>query len=248
MSSRLYDAGFYEDRRAQVTRSAVRLLPHLLTVLPVGSVVDVGCGDGAWLAELGRLGVEDRFGVDGAWVDASRLLIPGECFAHRDLARSIGVDRRFDLAISLEVAEHLAPSRADGFVAELVGLASVICFSAAVPGQGGTGHVNEQWPVYWAERFAGHGYRAVDFLRPLIWEDEQISYVYRQNLVVYASQEGLSKYPELERLAGRCSPRPMALVHPEMYRPLAKRASPKLAKWIKMGPDAFRRTFRGRSV
>ena len=71
----------------------------------------------------------------------------------------------------LEVAEHIPPECADIFVESLTwGLAPVIMFSAAVPGQGGTLHLNEQWPAYWASKFAQHGYVLIDCLRPQLWD------------------------------------------------------------------------------
>ena len=66
--------------------------------------------------------------------------------SQRDLAQPLQIDRRFDLALSLEVAEHLPPECGSEFVQTLTDLSSVILFSAAIPFQGGTDHLNEQWP------------------------------------------------------------------------------------------------------
>ncbi|UXN75167.1 hypothetical protein N8D56_09895 [Devosia sp. A8/3-2] len=88
-----------------------------------------------------------------------------------------------------EVAEHLSPARAVGFVADLVALAPAILFSAAIPGRGGVGHSNEQWQSYWAGLFAAHGYRPFDVLRPQIWTDEAIPARYRQNAILYLDAE-----------------------------------------------------------
>lgn len=109
--------------------------------------------------------MDDVLGIDAPYTDRSRLRIPDELFLARDLTVPLSLERRFDLALSLEVAEHLPAAAADHFVASLTRLASVILFSAAIPDQGGEGHLNEQWPDYWVERFAAHGFGVADVLR-----------------------------------------------------------------------------------
>jgi hypothetical protein len=133
-----------------------------------------------------------------------------------DLTSPLELGRRYDLAISLEVAEHLPPEAAAGFVASLTRAAPVVAFSAAIPGQGGRGHVNEQWPAYWAELFARHGYEPVDALRPLLWDDPGVEWWYAQNVVVFASAEGLGRHPRLGEHPQR-GRTPLALVHPRRF-------------------------------
>jgi hypothetical protein len=112
-------------------------------------------------------GVDDGLGLDGDYVDTTRLHIPADEFRAVDLERPPAPDRRFDLAMSVEVAEHLAPATADGFVTLLTALAPVVLFSAAIPGQGGVEHVNEQWPAL--GRALVHGFEPYDVVRPLVW-------------------------------------------------------------------------------
>jgi hypothetical protein len=77
--------------------------------------------------------------MDGGYVTTSPL---GERFLPHDIATPLPehLVGRFDLAVCLEVAEHLPPERAESFIRELCDLAPVVLFSAAIPGQGGTGH------------------------------------------------------------------------------------------------------------
>jgi 2-polyprenyl-3-methyl-5-hydroxy-6-metoxy-1,4-benzoquinol methylase len=65
------------------------------------------------------------------------------------LIQPLDLEKEFDLVVSLEVAEHLPASAADQFVNTLVKHGKKILFSAAIPGQGGQDHLNEQWPDYW---------------------------------------------------------------------------------------------------
>jgi hypothetical protein len=104
------------------------------------------------------------------------LAIPSEAVVEHDLRESVTITRTFDLAVSLEVAEHLPPERGEGFVEDLCRLAPVVLFSAAVPGQGDpkhTGHLNERWQSYWASLFHERGYERAECVRPAIWEDPE---------------------------------------------------------------------------
>ena len=103
----------------------------------------------------------------------------------RDLTQRIDVNRRFDLAICLEVAEHLPRQSAELLVTSLCAFSDAVLFSAASPGQGGTHHINEQWPNYWAELFSRRNFGGVDCLRPLLWENEAVAPYYRQNIILY---------------------------------------------------------------
>jgi SAM-dependent methyltransferase len=175
-----YDQTFYDNIRAGCQSSADAVVPLVIGRLgKVESVVDVGCGEGWWASAFARRGCT-VLGVDGAHVQTSAL---GDRFVARDLAHPLNLGPlRFDLAVCLEVAEHLPESRAAGLVSDLCQLAPVVLFSAAVPHQTGAGHVNLQWPSYWAELFRGHGYDFDGSIRFDIWEDRRVEPWYRQNL------------------------------------------------------------------
>lgn len=157
---------------------------------PIRSVIDVGCGIGPWLAEFMAHGVDTVTGLDGPHVDAEQLLIPPGSFIQHDLSTPIDLPDTYDLCISLEVAEHLPQTRTDGFVTDLCSLSRLILFSAAVPGQGGRGHVNERWQSDWIRRFADHGYGVHDVVRPRIWNDPTVPYWYRQNVFIFEQGTG----------------------------------------------------------
>jgi SAM-dependent methyltransferase len=184
--SAAYSASFYDDIDQMSRDSAAAIVPWLVDTLGPASVVDVGCGRGAWLAAFRDAGVDDVLGLDGDYVERHSLHIDASQFRAVDLVAPPDLGRRFDLAVSLEVAEHLPADDADGFVRLLTSLAPVVIFSGAIPGQGGTHHVNEQWPAYWAQRFEREGYRAIDAVRPRFWEDPRVAYYFAQNVVVYA--------------------------------------------------------------
>lgn len=200
----MYDPAFYDMIRPGCVASAETVVPYLIDLVGQPStVIDVGCGEGIWAAEFARHGAEVT-GVDGPWHTAHPL---GDRFIPRDLTRPLDLPGRFDLAVTLEVAEHLPPAAAAGFVADLTRLADIVIFSAAIPGQGGVGHINEQWPGYWADLFAEHGYHVTGDIRAGLWEDDRVENWYRQNLLVASAAPlpGLTYGPVLP------------LVHPVLW-------------------------------
>jgi hypothetical protein len=185
-----YGKAFYDTRHEYTIYSARTILNIVRALLPrVDSAVDVGCGVGTWLSVLKDGGTAVIQGIDGHWVDKEQLQIPNECFLACDLNRPIDLGRRFDLAISLEVAEHLERKNAKGFVSSLAALSDFILFSAAIPGQGGVGHINEQWPNYWISHFGEEGFVGVDVVRKHVWNDEAIPLWYRQNTLLFVKRE-----------------------------------------------------------
>lgn len=182
-----YDDAFFDSLVEGALRSARAVVPLVLELSPIASVVDLGCGLGAWLAAFAELGVTDSLGIDGDYVDQSKLLIDRSKFRAADLCRPIDVGRRFDLALCLEVGEHLPHRSSRSLVESLAAAAPLVLFSAAIPGQRGTSHVNEQWPDYWKRRFNDLGYQRLDPFRPRIWRDPDVAWWYQQNLYLYAS-------------------------------------------------------------
>jgi SAM-dependent methyltransferase len=203
----VYTRSFFDELARGTWESAQIVVPAVHELLRPTSVLDVGCGMGTWLAEWRRVGVSDLFGIDGGYVDQAALEVPSDRFASTDLREPFSLGRTFDLVQSLEVAEHLDEPCADAFVESLARHGDTILFSAAIPGQGGTHHVNEQWPSYWAEKFVQAGYTVYDVIRPKIWTDQRVAVWYRQNMLVFARGRTLEE--------GR--PR-LDLVHPDMWR------------------------------
>ncbi len=212
-----YNTDFFVEERENSLKSAKVIVPLVLSIVNARSVVDVGCGVGAFLHEFRNLGIGEIMGIDGTIPGQDLLLIPEAQMLNRDLSKPLKLDKKFDLVVSLEVAEHLDPEFADVFISNLTEAGDVILFSAAIPGQGGTHHMNEQWPSYWAEKFERHGFQAIDCIRPLIWDNEGVDLIYAQNTVLYARkdviQEGL-----LIRTENNLSRNyPLSLIHPRFY-------------------------------
>jgi SAM-dependent methyltransferase len=188
--SHAYDQKFIRYAATSSRYGASKVIPVVLSALDVGSVLDIGCAGGGWLSEWKQAGIADVFGVDGAYVDVADLEIEAERFKAADLSRPFDLGRTFDLVESFEVAEHIDEAASGIFVSNLVKHAGrFILFSAAVPGQGGEYHVNEQPYDFWRKRFAENGFSVYDFVRPRIAADSKISFWYRYNIILFVRNE-----------------------------------------------------------
>lgn len=208
VTSKSYGDDFYADQRPGSRASAEVVVPILLAQFNPTSVLDVGCGVGTWLSVFHEAGVRVR-GVDGDYATSRPdVAVPSDMLFAADLTRPLDLSERFDMVMSLEVAEHLPDDGADGFVDSLVRHGDIVVFSAAIPHQGGVGHINEQWPSYWVEKFQRRGFAAMDSVRPLIWDENQVEPWYRQNLLVFARAAG-----------DAIRPRMIDVVHPALWDP-----------------------------
>jgi SAM-dependent methyltransferase len=213
-----YTSNFFQTIAPTAVDSARVIVPRLLELVRPRSVVDVGCGTASWLRVFKEHGVDDVLGIDGDYVPASARELPPHQFQAHDLAKPLRLDRRFDLVLSLEVGEHLPPESADVFVDSLVSLGPVVAFSAAVPQQGGTHHVNEQWPEYWVAQFARRGYSVIDCLRGAIWQNPRVAWFYAQNLLLFATDAAIAKSEPLSgERARNGNARALPLIHPAAY-------------------------------
>lgn len=190
-----YDDVFYAYQREGALRSARLLLPWLHERLPIRSVLDVGCGAGAWLRAHQEAGVEDLLGIDGDYLDPALLLIDRAAFQPTDITRTLALGRRYDLVQCLEVAEHVPGPAGPILVDNLVRHGDHVLFSAAVPGQGGKGHINERPLAYWRDLFALRGYRAFDYLRPQVARQKDVEWWYRYNTLLYVHEGAAARLP-----------------------------------------------------
>jgi SAM-dependent methyltransferase len=208
-----FDTAYFGWQGDSAERSARVVVPLVVERFAPSSVVDVGCGSGAWLKVFREHGVEDFVGVDGPYMQPEALRIEPAGFVGHDLREPLDLDREFDLAISLEAAHYVPEERAVTLVESIAALAPVVLFGAAIPHQPGGPGRNRQWPAWWAELFALHGFRAQDWLRPVVWEREGVDWWYAQNTILY--------------LRGGAAGEPvLPLVHPGLLEEVARQPVP----------------------
>ncbi len=161
--SEIYDEAFYEHHvDANERASASAVVDTLMKQFAPQSVFDIGCGNGIYLSEFAGRAVLS-IGCDGS-EHAVRLARSDAVVFRHDLRDVLQLNRRFDLCLCFEVAEHLPARFAPTLVENCARTSDVVVFSSALPGQGGTDHVNEQPFAYWDALFSNEGF-GVD--RPL---------------------------------------------------------------------------------
>jgi SAM-dependent methyltransferase len=214
----LYDESFYESYVATSIESARIYLKFLWQFFQPTSALDVGCGRGTWLKACHELGSKTLLGFDGSWNSQSSMIDPDINFQSIDLNKPFSVSDKVDIAITLEVAEHLEPSSASQFVKCLTDASNVVLFSAAYTKQGGTNHINEKPHSYWALLFSEHDFVPFDMFRPQFWDNEDVCFWYRQNAFLYVKKDSAPYWKikthginEISNIGF------MNCIHPELY-------------------------------
>ena len=187
----VYDAEFFDGETREALIAARQIMPWVLDRTDAKSVIDIGCGTGAWLKVAKSLGA-GVYGVDGNAPDDALLIAPEEFERIDFTGDSYGGFScyGYDLALCLEVGEHLPAEIASRLVHGLCE-AKFVLWSAAVPGQNGVNHINEAWPTWWEQFFNAEGYYGSCDVRDTFWDDQSIAPFYRQNISVYAKPADL---------------------------------------------------------
>jgi len=152
----VYDAAFYETYGHEAESMSKWFLPLLNEVIPFESLVDVGAGEGwyvRWCLENGK----EAHGVEGSDAALERS-VAGGFMRKQDLRVPFRLVKKYDLCLSLEVAEHIEEEYAPVFVESLCSLSDTVVMTAAPPGQGGLMHCNEQPKSYWVSLFRKQGF------------------------------------------------------------------------------------------
>ncbi|PKN88653.1 MAG: hypothetical protein CVU46_00150 [Chloroflexi bacterium HGW-Chloroflexi-8] len=203
MTKVIYDNDFFSKHDLISYKSAVSFVPILFDLFEINSVVDIGCGIGSWLKAFQDHGVTNIKGYDVSNLQKSDYLVPYENLELNFdfISRDFPNDKKYDILLCLEVVEHLPEKKSFEFIKKLTELSPVILFSAAIPGQSGHGHINEQYPSFWNEIFQKFSFIEIDFIKPLIWNNYEIAWWYRQNMTIYVNRELLIQYPKLYQIS-----------------------------------------------
>jgi SAM-dependent methyltransferase len=213
------EAKFIHNSTNQNVSSPRKIIPLLFKYVNPKSVVDIGCGTGRFLKVFKEFGISDILGVDGNWVNREllRANINENEFHVSNLEKfnHLELKRKFDLAVCIEVAEHIDQKYSDALIENLTALSDYILFSAAIPYQGGQHHVNEQWADYWEQKFESKGFVFQDIFRNELWSDPDVQYWFKQNLFLVVRKDKALVNNDGLKLTQN-------YVHPQLY---LKRAS-----------------------
>ncbi len=201
--------------------SAEIIVPELTKLMQINSVVDVGCGLGNWLHVFENKGVAKLVGIDGEHARTKFILDEKHFIAtdleDKDAFKSI-LNEKVDLAICLEVLEHLSANTGERIVDFLCNSTDVVLFSAAIPYQTGENHINEQPPTYWQDLFAKKEFIFYDIFRQKYWNNPKIKWWYKQNMFLVA-KEGTFSLENFPIFEGDLR------IHPEMLEMYLKEIS-----------------------
>jgi 2-polyprenyl-3-methyl-5-hydroxy-6-metoxy-1,4-benzoquinol methylase len=153
---RIYDTDFFTEASAAKTSCAEAVAQILVAHLDFQTVFDIGCGTGIFLDALHRLG-KTVLGCDSS-PDALRLSSKAYPIFLADATQPILFNTPFDLVVCFEVAEHIPPRNSASLVRNCTTSGRCIAFTAAPPGQGGIGHINEKPYAYWIRLFSSHSF------------------------------------------------------------------------------------------
>lgn len=189
-----YSTDFYDVWLPGMLQSGQHMLGYLFSFHRFERVIDFGAGAGAWLTAAGQCGARRLVGLEGAWAEAvsSDLVDRSIDFRYGDLNNrefvSTAASGQFDLAICVEVAEHIDPDRSEGLIASICAAAPTVVFGAALPRQWGNGHINCRPQRFWIDLFSRQGYRCIDFFRPQFWFHPIVRHWYAQNTFLFVSE------------------------------------------------------------
>jgi hypothetical protein len=218
-NKKIYNKTFFDSQMSGSYKSATFYVKHLLKIFKPHSVADLGCGRGTWLKAFKENGVNKLLGLDGDWVKQEEMVDQTIEFKPTNLNEPLNkIDERFDLAISVEVAEHLKEEAAKTFIDNITALSDVIMFGAAYTKQGGDNHINEQPTTYWAKMFIDVNYMPYDIFRQTFWGNKEIESWYQQNTFIYVKHT--SNVNKVLREAGYhplSNIEYMNCIHPNLY-------------------------------
>lgn len=192
-----YNTDFYDWIDSETYKDAEIIVPHIMDWIKPKSIVDFGCGEGFWLSVAKKIDNSITvLGLDGEYVQKKRLKIPADNFQAADLAERVSLSFKYDLAISTEVAEHITEKCSDNFIDNITSASDRILFSAAIPGQEGVNHVNEQWQSYWIEKFKQKGYFVDLSIRDFFWNETELARWRKQNILYFSKYKNEFLVPE----------------------------------------------------
>ncbi len=201
---RIYNKDFFLSNQKEGLKIAEWFISLLQDIFEFQSLIDLGCATGHYLFYALKEGVSDVLGVEGSPAAFSNLLVDKKYIIQHDLRKPLNLNRKYDIALSIEVAEHIDKKYSDVYLKSMCDCSDLIIFTAATPNQGGKCHVNEQPHKWWIEKFKKHSFRfdkkMTDLLRRKIKENAEagkfIVFWLEPNIMVFC-RESKRAYNEI---------------------------------------------------
>lgn len=215
----MYDKLYYQKHEKGSYYSAISILEFILSFYNFNSLVDLGCGMGTWCKAASDLGVKYILGIDQHEYEQEYMLIDDRNYMKFDLKNELDNYGKFDIAVSVEVAEHIDSAYVNTFIRNVCSQSNIVLFSAALPFQGGTGHINEKKCSFWKQQFNKYGYEIIDCIRPHFWDNSKLEIWYRNNCVLFVKNHVYSQF--IRKIPNDIQP--LDIIHPEMLERILKK-------------------------
>ena len=188
--NKIYDKDFFLEGEKLKKDSAAKVAEIINSKIAFHSVFDIGCGMGIYLEEFHLLGKEALgcdFSVDGLRISPKQFTV-----FQADATKPIALNRKFDLLICFEVAEHIQKKHSRQLVANCTSNSDTVLFTAAPVGQGGVGHINEQPYQFWIDLFREQGFTLDNELSQMMraqMKNEDVVFWIANNLMLFKASK-----------------------------------------------------------
>jgi 2-polyprenyl-3-methyl-5-hydroxy-6-metoxy-1,4-benzoquinol methylase len=156
LQKKIYDKYFYEDANDLKKKSSQQFAEIIVSFFDFQNIFDIGCGCALYIEEFHRLGKE-VLGCDGS-LEAVKLASEDFTVFQYDVTKPLWLNRTFDLILCIEVAEHIHRKSSLQLIDNCTNSGNRVIFTAAPPGQGGVGHINERPREFWIKLFERNGF------------------------------------------------------------------------------------------
>ena len=210
---------FYLKHRPLTLSSAKKIIKLFPNFFQPDSILDIGCGTGEWIQTF-----KDRYplcrftGIDGKWIKKNNLVCKDFDFLDIDLNLELSsnvFNKKYDLVNCLETITDLTEQRGKDLVKKICKITNLCLFSSGTPVQTHGPHKNQQWQSYWHVLFDKNEFTAIDFIRPSIWNDDDVGPYYRQNCFLFVKKSWLNNNPQWKNLSKNYK-FPTDVVHPHL--------------------------------
>jgi SAM-dependent methyltransferase len=180
----LKDSTFLEaDTLYMCSLFPVKIIDRIIQEFHPQTILDVGCGTGISLEYFLQKNI-DAIGIENSRLAINKSPVSEKIIRH-NLKREMNLKRKFDLVWCFEVIEHIHPRFEPIFLNTLIRHSDRIIISAAIPGQGGHGHFNEQLPEYWVKRFSALRFKLNEDMTECL---KNIDEMHAKNMLVFEKE------------------------------------------------------------
>lgn len=240
-----YLSEYYSRHRSLTLSSAKKIVKLFPKFFDPRLILDIGCGTGEWIKAFQYQYPSCNFtGIDGNWIKSNNLICNFNEFIVADLNFGLPkniINKNYDLITCLETITDLPEKEGGKLISQICKITNLCLFSSGAPNQTHGPHKNRQWQSYWHSLFKKNGFIALDFIRPAIWNDNDVGPWYRQNCFLFIEESWLQRNQKWQNLT-LSQKFPIDILHPNLLPPLTQNM--RLKTWLRLLPRILLNTFK----